>query len=67
MPEFCLTTERIMQDKERHVHFACTIHSYLSEQAISSAVHALVRDAVKLEQTFLRGTQLSSKRILHSI
>ena len=54
MPGLCLSNEFISRDEGLHTDFACLLYSHLTNKLDPEALLRVVRDAVELEQRFVR-------------
>jgi len=54
MPGLCFSNELISRDEGLHTDFACLLYSMLERPLPQARVHAIVRDAVAIEQAFVR-------------
>jgi len=54
MPGLCTSNELISRDEALHCDFACLLHSKLQKPCASDTIHAIVRDAVRIEQQFVQ-------------
>lgn len=53
MPGLCFSNELISRDEGLHCDFACLLHSMLDDKPTEQTVHAIVREAVCIEQEFI--------------
>ena len=53
MPGLCFSNELISRDEGLHCDFACLLHSMLNDKPSEQTVHAIVREAVNIEQEFI--------------
>ncbi|KAK7037732.1 Ribonucleotide-diphosphate reductase (RNR), small subunit [Paramarasmius palmivorus] len=54
LPGLCFSNELISRDEGLHTDFACLLFSLLAEKPSSYRVQQIIRDAVTVEQAFLR-------------
>lgn len=54
LPGLCFANELIMRDEALHTRFACELYSMLERPLDSDAVQTMIREAVTLEQQFVR-------------
>jgi len=54
MPGLCTSNELISRDEGLHCDFACLLHSKLNKPCAPGTVHDIVRDAVRIEQDYVR-------------
>jgi len=53
MPGLTFSNELISRDEGLHCDFACLLYSYLENKLPEERVHAIIRDAVSIEQEFV--------------
>jgi ribonucleoside-diphosphate reductase beta chain len=53
MPGLTFSNELISRDEGLHCDFACLLYSYLENKLPEERVHAIIRDAVTIEQEFV--------------
>jgi ribonucleotide reductase beta subunit family protein with ferritin-like domain len=53
MPGLCTSNELISRDEGLHCDFACLLHGKLQRPCSTETIHAIVRDAVEIEQLFV--------------
>ncbi|KAI8474639.1 MAG: ribonucleoside-diphosphate reductase small chain-like protein [Monoraphidium minutum] len=53
MPGLTFSNELISRDEGLHTDFACLLYSYLAEPLSEATAHAIVREAVELEASFV--------------
>ncbi|GAA4390835.1 ribonucleoside-diphosphate reductase small subunit [Hymenobacter koreensis] len=53
MPGLTFSNELISRDEGLHCDFACLLYSYLQSKLSEERVHAIIRDAVTIEQEFV--------------
>jgi ribonucleoside-diphosphate reductase beta chain len=53
MPGLTFSNELISRDEGLHCDFACLLYSYLEHKLPEQRVHAIIRDAVTIEQEFV--------------
>ena len=53
MPGLCTSNELISRDEGLHCDFACLLHSKLQHPCNTRTIHAIVHDAVDIEQQFV--------------
>ncbi|PIL26237.1 hypothetical protein GSI_11992 [Ganoderma sinense ZZ0214-1] len=66
LPGLCHSNEMIMRDEGQHVEFACELYSMLGDKVAPAVAHAMVREAVVLEQEFFRSALPSPLRGLNA-